>query len=163
MAIKILQEDQHCEALTALMTMIKHERPSNDLLKCLLACPIGNFVSALLSHWSSESSTALAQILANQLNMALNSTTNATLQLPAGLPGVGGGAATSGGSPGKRKRTTMNSLSAATGFKSTPTPGSGIDPSVELMMTHMETLRTCLTANLLTKSKSTCFKLAIAC
>jgi hypothetical protein len=32
----------------------------------------------------------------------------------------------------------MNSLSAATGFKVTPTPGSGIDSSIELMLTHME-------------------------
>nr|CAG4641495.1 EOG090X0205 [Eurycercus lamellatus] len=134
-----LKEDQHCEALAALMTMIKHERPNNDLLKTLLSCPIESFISSLLSHWSAESSTALAQILANQFNTALN--TNS-------LPGT----MATGNSPGKRKRTTMNSLSAATGFKAAPTPGSGIDPSIELMMTHMETLRTCLTANMHTKS-----------
>ena len=135
-----LKQDQHCEALTALMAMIKHERPNNDLMKALLSCPIESFISALLSHWSMESSTLLAQILANQFNSALNMNS-----LPGGL--------SSSNSPGKRKRTTMNSLSAATGFKVTPTPGSGIDSSIELMMTHMETLRTCLTANLLTKSK----------
>ena len=45
----------------------------------------------------------------------------------------------------------MNSLSAA--VKLVPTPGSGIDSSIELMMNHMEMLRVCLTANLLTKSK----------
>nr|CAG4636812.1 EOG090X0205 [Ceriodaphnia reticulata]SVE72794.1 EOG090X0205 [Ceriodaphnia reticulata] len=134
-----LKEDQHCEALTALLAMIKHERPNNDLLKALLSCPIESFISALLSHWSSESSTSLAQILANQFNSALNMNS-----LPGGL--------SSSNSPGKRKRTTMNSLSAATGFKVTPTPGSGIDPSIELMMTHMEIMRTCLTANLLTKN-----------
>lgn len=152
-----LKEDRHCEALTALLTMIKHERPSNDLLKCLLACPIGSFVSALLSHWSSESSNALAQVLANQFNTALNGTMGG-LGVVGGASGGGSSSAmsvgTSGTSPGKRKRTTMNSLSAATGFKSAPAPGSGIDPPVELMMTHMETLRTCLTANLLTKSNS---------
>lgn len=128
-----LKEDEHSEALTALMTMIKHERPNNDLLKALLASPIESLVSALLSHWSCESSSSLAQLLANQFNTSLN--TNA---LPLGA----------NNSPGKRKRTTMNSLSAATGFKVAPTPGSGIDSSIELMMTHMETLRTCLTANL---------------
>lgn len=136
-----LKEDKHCEALTALMTMIKHERPNNDLLKSLLSCPIESFVSSLLSHWSSESATSLAQVLANQFNVALN--TNA---LPGGL-------SANSNSPGKRKRTTMNSLSAATGFKAAPTPGSGIDTSIELMMTHMEALRTCLAAALLTKSK----------
>nr|CAG4646849.1 EOG090X0205 [Megafenestra aurita]SVE92248.1 EOG090X0205 [Megafenestra aurita] len=134
-----LKEDQHCEALTALMMMIKHERPNNDLLKALLNCPIESLISALLSHWSNESSTTLAQILANQFNSALNMNS-----LPGGL--------SSNNSPGKRKRTTMNSLSAATGFKVTPTPGSGIDTSIELMMTHMEMLRTCLTANQLTKN-----------
>nr|CAG4650774.1 EOG090X0205 [Simocephalus serrulatus]SVE94097.1 EOG090X0205 [Simocephalus serrulatus] len=133
-----LKDDQHCEALTALMMMIKHERPNNDLLKALLNCPIESLISALLSHWSNESSTSLAQILANQFNSALNMNS---------LPGL-----SSNSSPGKRKRTTMNSLSAATGFKVTPTPGSGIDSSIELMMTHMEMLRTCLTANLLTKN-----------
>nr|SVE79976.1 EOG090X0205 [Daphnia magna] len=134
-----LKEDQHCEALTALLAMIKHERPNNDLMKALLNCPIESFVSALLSHWSMESSTNLAPILANQFNSALNMNS-----LPGGL--------STSSSPGKRKRTTMNSLSAATGFKVTPTPGSGIDSSIELIMTHMEILRTCLTANLQTKS-----------
>lgn len=147
-----LKEGQHCEALTALMMMIKHERPNNDLIKTLLACPIESLISALLSHWSSESSTTLAQILANQFNMALN-LNSATL--PASLVVSSGGSS----SPGKRKRTTMNSLSAATGFKVSPTPGSGIDPSIELMMTHMETLRTCLSANLLTKSTTNSIEL----
>lgn len=99
-----------------------------------------SLISALLSHWSMESSTSLAQVLANQFNTALNTNT-----LPNSL--------STSTSPGKRKRTTMNSLSAATGFKSVPIPGSGIDPSIELMMNHMEMLRVCLTANLLTKSK----------
>ncbi|XP_057365693.1 integrator complex subunit 3-like [Daphnia carinata] len=134
-----LKEGQHCEALTALLAMIKHERPNNDLMKALLNCPIESFVSALLSHWSMESSTNLAPILANQFNSALNMNS-----LPGGL--------STSSSPGKRKRTTMNSLSAATGFKVTPTPGSGIDSSIELIMTHMEILRTCLTANLQTKN-----------
>jgi len=58
----------------------------------------------------------------------------------------------SANSPGKRKRTTMNSLSAATGFKAAPTPGSGVDSSIEMMLTHMEVLRMCLSANLLAKS-----------
>lgn len=130
-----LKEGEHSEALTALMAMIKHERPNNDLLKALLASPIESLISALLTHWSSESSSSLAQLLANQFNTALN--TNSPLG--------------ANSSPGKRKRTTMNSLSAATGFKVAPTPGSGIDPSIELMMTHMETLRVCLTANLQAK------------
>ncbi len=144
-----LKEEEHCEALAALMTMIKHERPSNDLLKCLLACPILSFVSALLSHWSSESSTALAQTLANQFNTALNGVGGTSTPLTGMMMMATGVTVTS---PGKRKRTTMNSLSAATGFKSAPVPGSGIEPPVELMMTHMETLRICLTANLLSKS-----------
>lgn len=62
-------------------------------------------------------------------------------------------AATTQSSPGKRKRTTMNSLSAAaTGFKTAPQPGSGVDSTLELMLQHMEVLRTCLLANLLNKS-----------
>jgi len=135
-----LKANQDYEALAALLAMIRHERPTNELLKPLLNCPIVSLISALLSHWSMESSTSLAQVLANQFNTALN--TNA---LPSSL--------STSTSPGKRKRTTMNSLSAATGFKSMPTPGSGIDPSIELMMNHMEMLRVCLTANLLTKSE----------
>jgi len=134
-----LKANQDCEALAALFAMIRHERPTNELLKPLLSCPIVSLISALLSHWSMESSTSLAQVLANQFNTSLN--TNA---LPSAL--------STSTSPGKRKRTTMNSLSAATGFKSVPTPGSGIDPSIELMMNHMEMLRVCLTANLLTKN-----------
>ena len=118
------------------MMMIKHERPSNDLLSDLLSCPIGSFVSALLSHWSNESSTALAQILADQLNRVRHDTTTLLAALAVAA--------------GKRKRTT---LPAGTGFNSTP--GSGVHPSVELMMTHLEALRTCLMANHITKSKST--------
>ena len=114
------------------------DRPTNELLKPLLSCPIVSLISALLSHWSMESSTSLAQVLANQFNTALN--TNA---VPNSLSTTT--------SPGRRKRTTMNSLSAA--VKLVPTPGSGIDSSIELMMNHMEMLRVCLTANLLTKSK----------
>lgn len=136
-----LKEDKHCEALAALITMIKHERPNNDLLKSLLSCPIQSFVSSLLSHWSSESATSLAQVLANQFNVALN------------MNALPGSLSSNSNSPGKRKRTTMNSLSAATGFKAAPSPGSGIDTSIELMMTHMEALRTCLAAALLTKSE----------
>nr|CAG4642335.1 EOG090X0205 [Evadne anonyx] len=134
-----LKANQDNEALAALLGMIRHERPTNELLKPLLNCSIMMLISSLLSHWSMESSTSLAQVLANQFNTALNM--NA---LPNSL--------STSTSPGKRKRTTMNSLSAATGFKSVPTPGSGIDPSIELMMNHMEMLRVCHTTNLLTKS-----------
>jgi len=138
-----LKEKQHKEALTAIMMMIKHERPGNELLKPLLSCTLESFVSALLSHWSLESSNSLAQILANQFNTVL-------------LAGTGSSslsAATTQSSPGKRKRTTMNSLSAAaTGFKTAPQPGSGVDSTLELMLQHMEVLRTCLLANLLNKS-----------
>jgi len=45
-----LKEKQHSEALSALLMMIKHERPTNEILKPLLSCPIESFVSALLSH-----------------------------------------------------------------------------------------------------------------
>merc|ERR1712071_425085 len=132
-----LKANQDCEALAALLAMIRHERPTNELLKPLLSCPIVSLISALLSHWSMESSTSLAQVLANQFNTSLN--TNA---VPNSLSTTT--------SPGRRKRTAMNSLSAA--VKLVPTPGSGIDSSIELMMNHMEMLRVCLTANLLTKS-----------
>jgi hypothetical protein len=56
-----LKQDQHCEALTALMAMIKHERPNNDLMKALLSCPIESFISALVDGIINTSGTDIGQ------------------------------------------------------------------------------------------------------
>ncbi|XP_063229755.1 integrator complex subunit 3 isoform X2 [Bacillus rossius redtenbacheri] len=66
--LPILQFDGHAEALTAILLMLKQERPTADLLKHLLSRevrpPNDIFVLSTLQHWCREHQEKLGELIA---------------------------------------------------------------------------------------------------
>lgn len=90
-----LDYDQHPEALTAIMLMLKQEKPNADYIKCLFSrdiCDNGDlFIFTVIKYWCDEYIDKVAELISSLLSTRYPST-----------------------SPNKRKRTTGNKVLSTT-------------------------------------------------
>lgn len=87
-----LDYDQHPEALTAIMLMLKQEKPNADYIKCLFSrdiCDNGDlFIFTVIKYWCDEYIDKVAELISSLLSTRYPST-----------------------SPNKRKRTNAGTVS----------------------------------------------------
>ncbi|XP_066151238.1 integrator complex subunit 3 homolog [Euwallacea fornicatus] len=106
-----LDYDQHPEALTAVMLMLKQEKPNADYIKCLFSrdiCDNGDlFIFTVIKYWCDEYIDKVAELISALLSTRYPST-----------------------SPNKRKRTNAGSKVLSTTV-----------PSADQVLGHLEKLR----------------------
>ena len=123
----------HAEALTALLLLLKREMPTADLLRHLLSREQkdgDSFVISVLRHWVAEHEEKLASLVQQQIVKSSSSG-----------EGHGAGSAGNGNSSSTSPRKRPNGKGGAHGL-------ANAEPSVELILAHLEHLRRTCPLNL---------------
>lgn len=110
-----LNFQNHAEALTSILLLIKQEKPSADLVRHLFSRDVNTsdqFVVTILQYWCQENMDKLGELISSLLSTR--------------HPGT---------SPNKRKRTGTKNQSASSSATSTP--------NCEQILAHLEQLRRC--------------------